>query len=589
MALLKSFLLLLLVVGFANLGLSQTTRERSAPDQKPASGTPKPDGVTRNDDEEPPLPKENDPFEMLQQAYYAGGQLPTDEHAYQLGEVVIVAAKMKHPMLRQWVHETLQLTQNLPQQQSLRQPTEQGAVVALSDTDVAEALELLGELMPVSVTAPAIAIVPDDPRTRVARQIFPKYWKAMNGAETDRLRSVANYLGETGQYPSAALGLILKDLHAKDAAVAESLFLDALQYFGREQTNSAGVYIEFTDLLKAAKGVVPEAMERAAIELAVDKLLKQVAAPMPSDSLFMGRVYTAKGFVQLNSMAEESLFKLLPLIREFEPDLEQRIDKQITAFSKPVPSDIGPLPEGYEEASFMIGRASDPAEKEKMSARMVDGNRAGGARQLAATSPEAALKLANSITDPALRATALVTVAQGKLKETDPEMAAKLLADAAASAPKPQPNAGETSKEGSVQLASLVSLARAQSSDATEQWSSLNRGLDLAEEMFTEGLKTSRRLGYRNSPDWTGPVYFAPGFVEANSLIKIGMEKETANTLGWLAKEHDPALKSYLLISAAEGLWNKMSNGQKPAPASPAPGSAPGSPASQEIRTTMMR
>jgi hypothetical protein len=79
--------------------------------------------------------------------------------------------------------------------------------------------------------------------------------------------------------------------------------------------------------------------------------------------------------------------------------------------------------------------------------------------------------------------------------------------------------------------------------------------------------------------DWTGPVPgVGPGgpFLQAVALIKIGMEKETANTLGWLAQQHDAALKSYLLISAAEGLWNK----QKPA-------SAPKT--TEENRVTMTR
>src|SRR5262249_55472248 len=154
--------------------------------------------------------------------------------------------------------------------------------------------------------------------------------------------------------------------------------------------------------------------------------------------------------------------------------------------------------------SLMVGRASDLAEKAKMTERMADGNRAGGARKLAATNPEAALKLANSITDPALRATALVTVAQGKLKETDPEMASKILSDVAAAPPaKPQSNSGENSKDAAIQLAALVSLARGQSGDEADRWGTLNRGLDLAEGMFVEGLKASRRVGYRNSPDWT--------------------------------------------------------------------------------------
>src|SRR5689334_2610580 len=62
----------------------------------------------------PAKPKQDDAAEMLQQAYYLGGQLPVDEHVYQLGTVISAASRMRHPMLSQWIQELIQLAEGLP-------------------------------------------------------------------------------------------------------------------------------------------------------------------------------------------------------------------------------------------------------------------------------------------------------------------------------------------------------------------------------------------------------------------------------------------------------------------------------------------
>jgi hypothetical protein len=159
------------------------------------------------------------------------------------------------------------------------------------------------------------------------------------------------------------------------------------------------------------------------------------------------------------------------------------------------------------------------------------------------------------MTDPELRASVLVTIAQGPYRETNPEQALMLLEENGGNSVSSDQSSDDGNK---IQLAALLASVRAMAAqDDSELWDTLIRGLSLAEDLFQEATSgVLRHVGYQVDQDWDGPVYMATGFREANALIKIGMEKERANTLGWLAQQHDPALKSYLLISAAEGLWN---------------------------------
>jgi hypothetical protein len=500
---------------------------------------------------------------MLTQAYYAGGQLPADQHGQQLFALVTVAAKMRHAMLRQWANETLQLAEGLPQQGGERQQIEQGTLSALADVDAAEALRILNQLAPAAVAGNQIGTQTFDRRNSAARQVFPKYWKSTREPDLNAVRGTAIYLGETGQYPFAAVGLILKDVGAKDRAGAEMLFLDAMQYYQRQQASSIQAHIDFRSLLQAARGIVPDAMLRAAIEASVSRLLKEAEEPPPKGTTYVGRHYTPAGFIEPRSNVEDTLFRLMGLIREFAPALEKTIQAQLTHLAKPVPSDVGALPDDYFEVANLIGPPDGPALPPDRIAELRENARGAGARRLAATDPEAALRLANTLTNPELRASTIIAIAEGKLKEIDPERAAKLIAEVESSGIKPPSDRpSPNSADERAQLAALVTLARGQASrDDPELWNTLNRGLDLAERVFQEQLKTGAlRAGYIGLPDWQGPTY-SPVFTDAISLIKIGVERQTVNTLGWLAQQREPLLKSFLLIAAADGLWNKQQVG----------------------------
>jgi hypothetical protein len=521
-----------------------------------------------------PAPEANPAYEMLQQAYYLGGQLPTDERAYQVSRVVVGAAKMRHPMLRQWASEVLQLTAGLPQR-GMRQPTEQLAVKSLAEVDPAAALQMLTELTPAAIGGLQLNGRGFDIRTNAARDIFPKYWKGVRSPDINAVRSVALHLADTGQYPTAALAAILKDVGAKDTPAAEMLFLDALGYHQRDQFTDAAVHTQFLQLLNAGKGVVRDSMVRNGVEVAVARLLKQAEEPPSKDMLYVGRVASGDGFVDLKSVAEEFLYKILPLVREFAPELESRILERSPHFKVIAPSDIGPLPEGYQETGMLSLRNADgtagdfekdPAQKTRLMAQITNTSRAVGARRYAESDPEAAKKLANSITDPALRAAILAELA-GKMDDaTAPAKGAAVELDP---------------KDEKARLTVLVGMARAQAArDDAGLWDTLDKGLELAEDLFEKEIREGQRtVIYSINPDGEGPLYRASGFQEANTLLRLGMDKLPENTLAWLGQEHDAALKSYLLVTAAEALWTKQQGAT-----ADATGSAPGRNATINIR-----
>jgi hypothetical protein len=90
--------------------------------------------------------------------------------------------------------------------------------------------------------------------------------------------------------------------------------------------------------------LLPEPMMRAAVEAVVGKLLKLATEPLPSDMIYVGRIASDDGYVELQSPAEEALFKMLPLVRQFSPELEGVILEERGGLGTILPSDMGPLP-----------------------------------------------------------------------------------------------------------------------------------------------------------------------------------------------------------------------------------------------------
>ena len=212
--------------------------------------------------------------------------------------------------------------------------------------------------------------------------------------------------------------MILRDISEKDALSAEMLFLDAMQYYQREQLNRTRVHGEFVELLQRARGVISDFIARTAVELAVNRLLEDAEVPMPENMDFISRVFSSEGYVEQRSFADQVLYKILPLVQEFVPELEERILERREGLTTVVPIDFGPALEGYtENAISIMPSTADPSERASVLQSIIDQSRARKAQDLTNSDPETARRLASSIEDAGLRTTTLLAIDPGSLNE----------------------------------------------------------------------------------------------------------------------------------------------------------------------------
>jgi hypothetical protein len=463
------------------------------------------------------------PFELLGQAYQLAGQYSPGEHARHMEMLISAASRMRHPSVKQWVTEFFQLTQNLPNGHH-RLYLQKDALTALSQVDPEQALRLLGQLEPLSVALPANSSPSQDLRAEAASLIFVRYWKNAASPDVAAIRAVAEYLSQTGQYPFIGIASILRDVAAKDPLAAESLFFQGIEHYQRVDPNSF-MHSVISSLLNAGKNVVPDSQLQMGIGIVVDRLLAQ-ADQMPR-GMFMG----------VRSMAGSILRDLLPLVKEFRPDLEKQILGKYPDLRE-APTDRGANPKALPERV-----------------------RVGSVQRLARSDPHAALEMSSRFRDPSLRAAALAGVIQEGLQRKDPAQAASVLKEIEAIYDSFDP------EDEVRRLGVLVSLARGQAArDDPRLWETLSRGLDVAEDLFVAQMRQpmsgEERDRYSSAGLTERPADSSAGFNLANDLMRLAAREETANALGWLSQPHDPVLKSYLLISAAEGLWDS----RRPAP-----------------------
>jgi hypothetical protein len=479
---------------------------------------------------ESPFPS---PYGLLDQASQLAEQLSPGERARHMQELISMAAKMHHRSLRQWVGEFFELVENIPRGHH-RSYLQKQVLTSVADIDSELAFKLLADLEPLSVAIPNLFSPVQDLRAEAAAAILPRYWRESRSADFTAIRAVSQRLGDTGQYPFLGTSAIFQDIAAKDLFAARTLFYDGLQYYERTKV-SWDAYTQIPSFLKNAKGALSDLDLQTGIQVAVTHILAE-----PDRKTMESSTYA-------RSTALEVLRNLLPLVQQLRPDLQKQI------------FDTYPAVQAVRRRG--VSRSQEVPEFLRL----------GTVERLATTDPNAALEMSKSFADPSLRASALASVVEGSMQQTDAAFA--VAAEGATQIEKILNSISPDHK--SEQLSVLVSLARAQASRRDARaWETVNRGLDLAKDQFEADMRKELTAAERARLAEAGltekPASHCVCFNIENDLMKLAVENQPVNAMSWLSQQTDPLLKSYLLISAAQGLWKNQKSPSSPA-RTPAP------------------
>jgi len=241
----------------------------------------------------------------------------------------------------------------------------------------------------------------------------------------------------------------------------------------------------------------------------------------------------SRGTATMSGAANLLLFQLLPMIRDIDPDWAKKVEAQRSELQASANLSQGSNSGGTERVGMFVGGPNGggpPANMmEEMKSIEVD--------ELVSQDPKQALKVADEIHDPVIRAATNARLA-GDLSTSDPDRANELLNSAR--------EALAAAKEPADKLRILVGLAQAQKAmnDKDGFGKTLDQAYVMGEELFRKSVD--------KSPD--AAIISRPGLDLLTRLTVAGVRLDSTAILTHVDNLRSPLLQAILLVAAARGL-----------------------------------
>jgi len=466
---------------------------------------------------------------VLQESYQTSRNFEPEQRAWLLFRLAKAAVRKSPATSRSWSKEMFRLAVSLPPTWN-KLALEKNAIVTLSQTDPGEAIRLFRSMDdPIPM---ANGSLPEDVRSEAAGVVFQHLLNIQKGPRgLEVIGQIAEHLGETGEYPYAAVTPIIKQLARNNESKAQAFYLQALLYYrrGAKFLDENRMFIQF---LQDVKEQLPRAQLRQGLEAVVSRLLEQ-KPPADSNQRYRAQVLTKNGVVEFRDPSDQMLFELLPLVRELDSDWAETLIQRRPALSK-VANAAGPVQRMESSTIFAASGEGDVSAAEQSA---IEEGRLYNIRKIARETPDEALSLASTLTVPALQAQAWAEIATS-IASKDRDRALILIGKVR--------DTTERLKDqlDIVGVLSELSEAAAAAGDRRALQESLEQGIDLGGEIFEQDLTAHPgKLAYN-----------VDGFDELVKLCEVGAKYEPTYTLSRVRQIRDDLLRAHLLVSVAEGL-----------------------------------
>lgn len=375
-------------------------------------------------------------------------------------------------------------------------------------------------------------IVGEDIRADGCRQLFSALWRQKHMAAVGQIRSVASAMGSTGQYPYEAMTEIVKQVGSRNRILANSLYAEAISYLPNGQSY-VSTNQQFVNFILNTRAVVDKRLQLGALQAAVDALEKNEKAPKTAVE-----VTTPKGKAAFHSLAEFLIYKLLPTIRDLDPEWASQLTQKYSnlRLAPNLSSPNGMIVSGA------VSFGTDPPSQEDVR-NALDESRLQKVSQLAGQNPKQAAELAMEIQDNQLRAVALATVAPS-YRSINPQTAELWMSE-----PVKRLEAMDLSRD---KLRLAVALCKSYFSEKRmpDAIAMMQKAFDFGEDLFSEYE--------RKSPGTM--VYAVEGFEELSDLVDVSVRQLPLPdvALTRIKMFRNDVLRARMLVVAANALQVRM-------------------------------
>lgn len=331
---------------------------------------------------------------ILEESYQISRTLKDQNRAFALVRLTDISTNVSPSRTIAWSKELLTLAPSMPANWN-RTAAERNALIPLARVEPVQAFELLSKIeMPI----PQSDGFPEDIRDNAAEVIFVNYFHAAGLAQLDGIVRAADAIGETGEYPYRAMGLIIEELTKSPAKpeVATHIFHRALTYFHRGSIFQ-DEDVEFFDLLERVQFMIPVEEYKNGLKEFVRHLTTVRSNEI---SKYAARALTAFGVVEFDSEKKLLLFRIFPTLAGTDARWARELVNQYPWLSQAGEDiDIIAASAVPETSSHLNTSAVNALVAENLILRKI--------QHLQNTNPIAALAEARSLTDSSARARTL--------------------------------------------------------------------------------------------------------------------------------------------------------------------------------------
>jgi hypothetical protein len=460
--------------------------------------------------------------DIIEESYSTSQGLSEQDRGFFLVRLTDISTSIVSPeRTESWCTELWQLVPNLPPGWN-RVSTAKNALVPLSRVNPARALELLAK---VENPVPEKGVLAEDVRADAAVAIYMSYLHSAGVSEIDKIRKNADGIGETGEYPYRAMGLVIEALATAPSGekIATDIFNRALHYYSRGSTFQ-DEDSQFFALMQSTQLVVSEEAQKKGLKEFIKHLTTSKSKEPPT---FQAEVRSPDGVFTFDSQKKLLLFEVFPTIVRFDRlrarDLLQEYPwlAHAGAGVQSVAASGAPL----RPSSANLAAAADEIISDKVLAHRV--------YSLQQTDPVSALADARLLSNSMERVVAVSSVIPA-LWQVDKPRALDAYRELRA--------AVDTLPDGRPKLRGLVALAK-----TAYFTNSLNDFTDFTSQAFDYGIE----LSGRNPADAT---LWRPGAVELTDIASFVGEHQGDRLLPRIRALQDHGLRAYLLLFTAKGL-----------------------------------
>jgi hypothetical protein len=473
---------------------------------------------------------ENAPLQLLRESSVIGNKIEGNERIFYLYELTRVAVRIPSVDTKTAaaICEDLFVRAFKMPDGWDRVAAEKNALVSLSARDPQRAMILFLQVEdPRPQSSAAGLIFPEDVRADAAIDIFPNYWQSAGRDGLPQIMKVAEHIGDTGEYPYSAMGLIIKELGKiqddEGRAEANGILSEAMGYYQRGSAlKFRNRRDEFLELLQNAKSTVSNAQFASAVELFVDRLLND---PAPAER-YLGEIGTSRGTLRFTDSNRAFLFRVFHFLSEVNPRRAARLSQLYP--------DLTQADGNILYAAYTVGRGTLPESQTTLNENLQRSVRY-HLESLQQTNPQAALQVAETQPTPGLRLAGLSVLLN---TDGEPDALTKSIYQEAMQQVGRMP-------EGIAKLSDMSQLAK--TAYAVKDFSNFYA---LSATVFEKGTKAFHddSLARRQRP-----TDARPGYPELSEIVRFA----ASNREDWLVERvremPDGILKAHLLIHAAKG------------------------------------